>query len=216
MSGGSVTKEIAPLVALRRGAAGPNPNPAINGWCLGCSEWAVRGPRDRCMFCDTGLVSDRLPTDAGLVEFVTLLLAAPLPRGVSTPAPLPPLREGGILLSRRERLRARSAARRRALFEEAGEVIEREYASDLEIDLVARRIATSKRQLQRAFAEAGGTTFRAHVADVRMRKARELIEGEQSATIATVAQRVGYRHAPQFAKAFRQHHGCNPSEVQVA
>ena len=36
---------------------------------------------------------------------------------------------------------------------------------------MARRLATSRRQLQRAFAEAGATSFRTHVAKVRMRRA---------------------------------------------
>ena len=57
-------------------------------------------------------------------------------------------------------IRSGTVLRRRALFEEAVEIIEREYASDLELDAVARRLATSRRQLQRAFAEAGQTSFR--------------------------------------------------------
>jgi len=57
-------------------------------------------------------------------------------------------------------IRSGTVIRRRALFEEAVEIIEREYATDLELDVVARRLATSRRQLQRAFAEAGQTSFR--------------------------------------------------------
>ena len=68
-------------------------------------------------------------------------------------------------------IRPGTADRRRALFDEAVEIIEREYPDELELDDVARRLATSRRQLQRAFAEAGDTTFRTHLAHVRMRKA---------------------------------------------
>jgi AraC family transcriptional regulator of adaptative response / methylphosphotriester-DNA alkyltransferase methyltransferase len=100
--------------------------------------------------------------------------------------------------------------RRRSLYEEAIEIIDREYDRELELEDVARRIATSRRQLQRAFAEAGGTSFRSHLAAVRMRRALELLEGG-GAPVREVAQTVGYRQPAQFAKAFRRHHGASPS-----
>ena len=65
--------------------------------------------------------------------------------------------------------------RRRALFEEAAAIIEREYESKLALDDVARRVATSRRQLQRAFAEAGETSFRTYLQQVRMDRAAELL-----------------------------------------
>ena len=102
---------------------------------------------------------------------------------------------------------------RTALFEEAVEIIEREYATDLELDAVARRLATSRRQLQRAFAEAGRTSFRTHLPEVRMRRALEMLR-EGSLPVREVAARVGYRQAAQFAKTFRRHHGRPPSSFR--
>ncbi|HEX8067067.1 MAG TPA: helix-turn-helix transcriptional regulator [Thermoleophilaceae bacterium] len=110
-------------------------------------------------------------------------------------------------------IRASTVARRRALFEEAVEIIEHEYAVELELDAVARRLATSRRQLQRAFAESGSTSFRTHLAEVRMRKAFELLR-EGSLPVRDVASSVGYRQAAQFAKTFRRHHGRAPSSVR--
>ena len=109
--------------------------------------------------------------------------------------------------------RPTTIARRRDLFEEAAEIIEREYDLELELEDVARRIATSRRQLQRAFAEAGGTSFRAQLAAVRMRHARELLSAG-SAPVREVAMTVGYRQPAQFAKAFRRHHGAAPSALR--
>ena len=57
-------------------------------------------------------------------------------------------------------MREGTKERRRSLYEEAVEIIEREYASDMDLDSVAHRLATSRRQLQRAFAEIGKTSFR--------------------------------------------------------
>jgi transcriptional regulator GlxA family with amidase domain len=110
-------------------------------------------------------------------------------------------------------IRSGTIQRRRTLFEEAVEIIEREYATDLELDSVARRLATSRRQLQRAFAEAGKTSFRTHLAEVRMRQALELLR-EGSLPVREVAGRVGYRQAAQFAKTFRRHHGRPPSSFR--
>lgn len=121
--------------------------------------------------------------------------------------PGPPVRTIGVAN------RPTTIARRRELFHEALEIIEREYDLALELEDVARRIATSRRQLQRAFAEAGGTSFRAQLAAVRMRHARELLRAG-SAPVREVAMTVGYRQPAQFAKAFRRHHGAAPSALR--
>src|SRR5919202_4546321 len=110
-------------------------------------------------------------------------------------------------------IRSGTVLRRRTLFEEAVDIIEREYASDLELDAVARRLATSRRQLQRAFAEAGQTSFRTYLAEVRMRRALEMLR-EGSLPVREVAGREGYRQAAQFAKTFRRHHGRPPSSFR--
>jgi AraC family transcriptional regulator, regulatory protein of adaptative response / methylphosphotriester-DNA alkyltransferase methyltransferase len=102
---------------------------------------------------------------------------------------------------------------RTALYQEALAIVEAEYASDLSLDDLARRIASSRRQLQRAFAEVGGTTFRDHVTAVRMQRAAELL-ASGPLTVREVARRVGYRQPAQFAKAFRRHHGVSPSDFR--
>jgi AraC-like DNA-binding protein len=103
---------------------------------------------------------------------------------------------------------------RTSLYEEATEIVAREYASDLSLDELARRIASSRRQLQRAYAEIGGTTFRDHLTAVRMERAAELLAG-RGLTVREVANRVGYRQPAQFAKAFRRHQGVAPSDFRA-
>ena len=104
---------------------------------------------------------------------------------------------------------------RSSLFEDAVAIVEREYASDLSLDDIARRVASSRRQLQRAYAEIGNTTFRDHLTAVRMDRAAELL-ARRSVTVREVAHRVGYRQPAQFAKAFRRHHGVAPSDFRAA
>ena len=90
-------------------------------------------------------------------------------------------------------------------------MIERDYAAaDLTLRSVSGTIATSPRQLQRAFAESGGTSFRRELQRVRMERAATLLRFG-SLPVARVAASVGYRQPAQFAKAFRRHHGRAPS-----
>jgi AraC family transcriptional regulator of adaptative response / methylphosphotriester-DNA alkyltransferase methyltransferase len=110
-------------------------------------------------------------------------------------------------------IRTGTVVRRRTLYEEAVDIIEREFAQPIELDDVARRLATSRRQLQRAFAEIGGTSFRTHVAKVRMRRALDLLR-EGTMPVRDVANSVGYRQPAQFAKTFRRHHGAPPSSFR--
>ncbi|MEA2249871.1 MAG: AraC family transcriptional regulator [Solirubrobacteraceae bacterium] len=99
---------------------------------------------------------------------------------------------------------------RTSLFEDATAIVEAEYAGDLSLDDIARRVASSRRQLQRAYAEIGNTTFREHLTAVRMERAAEMLQ-TRGLTVRDVAHRVGYRQPAQFAKAFRRHHGLSPS-----
>ncbi len=99
---------------------------------------------------------------------------------------------------------------RTSLYEDAIAIVEAEYAADLSLDDIARRVASSRRQLQRAYAEIGRTTFRDHLTGVRMERAAEMLSG-RGLTVREVAHRVGYRQPAQFAKAFRRHHQVSPS-----
>ena len=112
-------------------------------------------------------------------------------------------------------MRDSTRERRLELFEEAAEIVNREFREDLGLDEIARRLASSRRQLQRAFAEAGETTFRAYLQRVRMTQAAGLLR-EQGLPVNRVATAVGYRQPAQFAKAFRRHHGHPPSAFRRA
>jgi AraC family transcriptional regulator of adaptative response / methylphosphotriester-DNA alkyltransferase methyltransferase len=111
--------------------------------------------------------------------------------------------------------RSTTVALRSSLYADATAIVEREYASDLALDDIARRVASSRRQLQRAYAEIGRTTFRDHLTAVRMDRAAGLLE-RNTVTVREVAHRVGYRQPAQFAKAFRRRLGVAPSDYRAA
>jgi AraC family transcriptional regulator of adaptative response / methylphosphotriester-DNA alkyltransferase methyltransferase len=110
-------------------------------------------------------------------------------------APIPTVRRGTI-------------QRRRELFEEAAAIIALEYPDRLELDSVALRLATSPRQLQRAFAEAAETSFRGHLRRVRIERAAELLA--DGWPVNEAARAVGYSQPAHFAKAYRRERGRLP------
>ena len=71
--------------------------------------------------------------------------------------------------------RPATTRQRTALFDDATRLVHAEYAEDLNLNDVARRIATSRRQLQRIYNEIGKTTFRDQLTQVRMQRAAELL-----------------------------------------
>ena len=103
---------------------------------------------------------------------------------------------------------------RTALYEEAVSVLREEYASDLTVAELADRVACSCRQLQRAFHDIGGTSFRSALIEIRMEEAAEML-ARGPVSVREAARSVGYRQPAQFAKAFRRHHGVAPSQYRI-
>jgi len=113
--------------------------------------------------------------------------------------------------------RARKASTResrRTLYAEAREMMRAECAEELTLEAVARRIATSPRQLQRAFDEAGAPPFQQVLVEVRVGRAQELLR-DTKLPIDHVAMKVGYQTPSSFAKAFRRAFGIAPSAYRA-
>ena len=109
--------------------------------------------------------------------------------------------------------RPRTVESLEGLYWESCAIVARHYRRPLTVAVVARAIASSPRQVQRAYAHAAGTTFSAHLRDVRLSAAAELL-GRQPLTVREVALLVGYRQPPHFAKAFRRRYGLAPAEYR--
>lgn len=98
---------------------------------------------------------------------------------------------------------------RQALYGEALDIIGREYAANLRLPGLARRIGASERALQRAFAEHGELSFSDELRSRRLEVAAGLLRGTDM-PVGAIARRVGYGdHAP-FTKAFHRQHGMSP------
>lgn len=92
-------------------------------------------------------------------------------------------------------------------------LMETQREPPLTIDEIARRIGRSPRQLQRLFDAELGTTPRAWYRDLRLDRARALVE-ETDRPLAEIAVAAGFAAGSSFARAFRQRHGAPPSALR--
>lgn len=104
---------------------------------------------------------------------------------------------------------------RRRLYLLARVTIARHYRRPLTIDRVARALASSPRQVTRAYAQFGEITFREDLQMRRMRAAAQLLIEQPAIPVRDVARLVGYRQPPHFAKAFRRRYGLGPAAFRA-
>ena len=104
--------------------------------------------------------------------------------------------------------------RRLDIFDEAVAIVEAELSRPITVDEVARRAATSPRQLRRAFSEIGGVSFRSFLTNARMARAADLLAATDI-PVAEVARRVGYRQPGQFTKAFNRAYATMPAAFRA-
>jgi AraC-like DNA-binding protein len=113
-----------------------------------------------------------------------------------------------------DRRRAATSTHRSDLFREATALIQSDFARAITLQETAARVSASPRQVRRAFAEVGGTTFRAYVHDVRMARAAELLASTET-SVREIGARVGYTQPSQFTKAFKRFFGLTPTRFKL-
>ncbi len=111
-------------------------------------------------------------------------------------------------------MEARTVADRRRLYLLVRMAVKRHYARHLTLPVLAKALATSPRQIQRAYVQFGDCTFQEDLVATRMEAAAELLH-RPSIKVRNVAREVGYRQPSHFAKAFRRRHGVSPSTYRA-
>lgn len=92
--------------------------------------------------------------------------------------------------------------------------IHRHFQAELTIQALAGHCHLGERTLLRQFSNATGLTPTEYIQNVRVQKARELIETSKL-PIEIVATRVGYEDAGAFRKIFKRLTGLSPREFRV-
>jgi len=112
-------------------------------------------------------------------------------------------------------VRTRTLDSRRDLYLRARVIVARHYRRRLTLPVVARALASSPRELQRAYAQFGELSFREDLLARRMGAAAELLSSQPSIPVADVARLVGYSQAPHFGQVFTARYGLSPGRFRA-
>lgn len=108
-------------------------------------------------------------------------------------------------------MREQTLEARRRLYLLARLIVARHYRRQLTLAVVAGALASSPRQLQRAYEQFGEITFSEDLFARRMAAAAELLVEQRAIPVSDVARLVGYRQRSHFASAFRRRYGLAPA-----
>jgi AraC-like DNA-binding protein len=85
----------------------------------------------------------------------------------------------------------------------------------LTLDAAARALASSPREIQRAYEQGGETTFREDLRTRRLQAGAELLAGQAALRVEDIARLAGYSHGAHFARAFRERYGASPGAFRA-
>jgi two-component system response regulator YesN len=113
-------------------------------------------------------------------------------------------------------VRPDTVSSRQRLYLLARVIVARHYRRELTLAMVAGALSSSPRQVQRAYAQFGESTFREDLLARRMAVGAQLLIEQRSIPVEDVARLVGYSHGPHFARAFRRRYGRSPARFREA
>lgn len=96
---------------------------------------------------------------------------------------------------------------------EVKELMAENMINPLTINQLARKVGINTFKLKTGFKQLYGTTIFGYLRDLRLEKARTLLENREM-NISQIANEVGYANPSHFTAAFRKKFGCNPSTLR--
>lgn len=91
---------------------------------------------------------------------------------------------------------------------------ERNYSEKISLDRIAENMYLSPFYISKIFKSETGDTPIRYLINIRLEKAKELLENESESSIQEIAGRVGYEDAYHFSKLFKKRYGLSPSQVR--
>lgn len=88
------------------------------------------------------------------------------------------------------------------------------YAEKISLDQIAENMYLSPYYISRIFKSEIGDTPIHYLINIRLKKAKELLESGWSGSVQEAAQRVGYDDVYHFSKLFKKRYGAPPSQVK--
>lgn len=103
---------------------------------------------------------------------------------------------------------------RKYVVEQMLNYFEDHYSEKISLDQIAENMYLSPFYISKIFKSETGDTPIRHLINIRLEKAKELLEGGCDGSIQEVAASVGYDDAYHFSKLFKKHFGISPSQVR--
>lgn len=88
------------------------------------------------------------------------------------------------------------------------------YNEKISLDRIAENMYLSTFYISKIFKSETGEAPIRHLINIRLEKAKEVLEQNPSLSIKEVAALVGYEDAYHFSKQFKKHYGISPSQVK--
>lgn len=88
------------------------------------------------------------------------------------------------------------------------------YSEKISLERIAENMYLSTFYISKIFKSETGDTPIRHLINIRLEKAREILEQRPGMNIKEVAAMVGYEDAYHFSKQFKKHYGISPSQVR--
>lgn len=88
------------------------------------------------------------------------------------------------------------------------------YSEKVSLDLIAENMYLSPFYVSKIFKSETGEAPIRHLINIRLEKAKELLESGWNGSIQEVAAKVGYDDAYHFSKLFKKRYGVSPSMVK--
>ena len=109
---------------------------------------------------------------------------------------------------------AENEALQKYVAEQVVSYIEDHYSEKISLDQIAENMYLSPFYISRIFKGETGYTPIRHLINLRLEKAKALLEGGYQGSIQEVAALVGYDDAYHFSKLFKKRYGVSPSQAR--
>lgn len=93
---------------------------------------------------------------------------------------------------------------------------EEHYSEKISLESIAENMYLSTFYISKIFKSETGDAPIRHLINIRLEKAKEIIERTPELSIKEVASSVGYEDVYHFSKQFKKHYGVSPSHVKKA
>jgi YesN/AraC family two-component response regulator len=113
----------------------------------------------------------------------------------------------------RDRAAASADSRHRRLFSEAVAVLTRHLTEPPGLVDLAHRVGTNERRLTQIFRQQVGMSAYEYLQQMRLERGRGLLR-DTELQVQLIADRVGYRNATDFTRAFRRYFGVTPRQYR--